>query len=73
MGKARYTAYEREMLEVARGLGFDFIRRTSKNHIVLRHNVHGTQTTISSTPADGRRAAKNAASQLRRMSEGAVQ
>ena len=73
MGKARYTAYEREVLEIARGFGFDIIRRTSKNHIVLRHTVHGTQTTISSTPADGRRAAKNAASQLRRMSEGAVQ
>lgn len=73
MGKARYTSYEREVLEIARGLGFDMVRRTAKNHIVLRHTVHGVQTTISSTPADGRRAAKNAASQLRRMSEGAVQ
>jgi hypothetical protein len=73
MGKQKYTSYEREVLAVARTLGFIIVRRTAKNHIVLRHERHGVQTTISSTPADGRRAAKNAASQLRRMSEGAAQ
>lgn len=73
MGKQKYTSYEREVLAVADALGFEVIRRSRKNHLVLRHLLHGTQTTISSTPADGRRAAKNAASQLRRMSEGAAQ
>jgi hypothetical protein len=73
MGKQKHTAYEREVLEIAGSLGFQVVRRTSKNHLVLRHTIHGVQTTISSTPADGRRAAKNAASQLRRMSEGAAQ
>ena len=73
MGKQHYTEYEREMLKIARGLGFDILRRTAKNHLVLPHTVHGTQTTISSTPQDNRRALKNATSQLRRMSEGAVQ
>lgn len=67
----RPKRFEREMLEIAEKLGFEFVRTTGRGHMLLRHS-NGASTTISSTPHGESIAKKSATQQLRRIANGDV-
>jgi predicted RNA binding protein YcfA (HicA-like mRNA interferase family) len=59
----------KEIMALAKRLGWVHVRMTSDGHYLVRHPVTGARTTIPSTPNGGKRGLKNCKQDLIRWAE----
>ncbi len=59
----------KELMALAKKLGWEHVRMTGTGHYMVKHPVTGVVTTIPSTPNGGKRGLKNAKQDLERWSK----